>query len=83
MTAPYVRQIRDAPTRAQATAVLVQLRNLPPASVDWSDVDAAIRDRWGAAAVRWCRLRAAKLHREALRQQAGRENLRLVLGRVG
>lgn len=71
-TEPYLRQIRAAPTRAQAAAVLFQLRRLVGVPIDWSAVNAAIHERWSASAVRWCAIRAAKLDREERQQRAGR-----------
>lgn len=75
---PFLRQIREAPTRAQAAAVLVQLRRVAFV-VQWSAVNAAIHEKWSAAAVRWCNVRAAKLDREERQQRTGREE-RLALG---
>jgi hypothetical protein len=59
---PFLREIRQAPTRAQAAAVLVQLRRVAFV-VQWSAVNDAIQSRWSAHAVRWAHIRAAKLDR--------------------
>lgn len=67
---PFLRQIREAPTRAQAAAVLVQLRRVVFV-VQWSAVNDAIQSRWSAHAVRWAHIRAAKLDRAERGDAAG------------
>lgn len=67
---PFLAQIREAPTRAQAAAVLVQLRRVAFV-VQWSAVNDAIQSRWSARAVRWAHIRAAKLDRAQRGDTAG------------
>lgn len=60
---PFLRQIREAPTRAQVAAVLAQLRKVPFA-VEWSDVNAAIREKWSASGLAWISERASAIERQ-------------------
>jgi hypothetical protein len=62
---PYLRQIRECPSRAEVAAVLLQLRRAA-FFVQWSEVNAAIRERWSASSARWAQVRAAKLDRAAV-----------------